>query len=113
MRLQRNRPPVPQIAVGEVAVYSWGYDQTNVDFFEVVAVSGKRLTLRAIAGEIVETLSSMSERVRPVPGAYLPDQAPLTKLAQTYDGTEWYVRMKCGIAEPCAPDSIHFASSWA
>lgn len=36
---------------GDVLKGSWGYDQTNVDYFEVVSVSGKMLSIRELAQE--------------------------------------------------------------
>lgn len=35
-------------AVGDVVYNSWGYDQTNVDFYQVVEVKAKSVVLRAI-----------------------------------------------------------------
>jgi hypothetical protein len=40
--------------VGQIFKYSWGYDQTNVDFYQVTEVKGKRATLRAIEAKTVE-----------------------------------------------------------
>lgn len=34
---------------GDILSTSWGYDQTNVDFYTVVRVSGRKLTLASIA----------------------------------------------------------------
>lgn len=66
--------PVPADAypVGTVLVSSWGYDQTNIDFYEVVGAtkSGKSIRLRPIASRHVETTGFMSERVAPEPGEF-------------------------------------------
>lgn len=40
---------------GDLFRRSWGYDQTNVNFYQVVAVKGKTLTVREIAQDYVET----------------------------------------------------------
>src|SRR5688572_14161511 len=37
-----------RINVGTILHYSWGYDQTNCEFYQVVAKAGRRVTLRAI-----------------------------------------------------------------
>lgn len=37
------------VQVGSVFVNSWGYEQTNVDFYEVVAMTGKTVTIREIS----------------------------------------------------------------
>lgn len=43
-----------QIAVGDVLRSSWGYDQTNVNFYQVVDRKGSTVTLRPIASEQVD-----------------------------------------------------------
>lgn len=44
------------LKVGDVLVSSWGYDQTNIDFYQVVALVGKRsVSLREIGREVLDT----------------------------------------------------------
>ena len=40
--------PKHSIKVGDVFYYSWGYDQTNIEFFQVVAVTAKTVSIREI-----------------------------------------------------------------
>lgn len=60
------------LKVGDMLKTLWGYDQTNVEFFEVVAVHGKHVVVRE-----VEQMSEsdgygyMSGRCAPVPGSYI------------------------------------------
>jgi len=44
----------PTVEVGTIFVRTWGYDQTNVNFYQVVEVtpSGKSVKLREIAGRV-------------------------------------------------------------
>src|SRR5688572_9027989 len=37
------------ITVGEILYSSWGYEQTNVEFYEVIAITEKTVTFREIA----------------------------------------------------------------
>lgn len=60
-----------KITVGTLIVNSWGYDQTNVDFYEVVARRGASVTLRKIAGEQVEQTGWASAKVRACPGEFI------------------------------------------
>lgn len=58
-------------SVGDLLVYCWGYDQTNIDWYEVVAVRGKRLSIRPIAARIEPySPSAMSGRSIPVRGEF-------------------------------------------
>jgi hypothetical protein len=55
--------------VGDVLVSTWGYEQTNKNFYEVTAISGKMLTLREIASEREEDMP-MQGRAVPLPGQF-------------------------------------------
>lgn len=58
------------LKVGDVLSGSWGYDQTNVEFWEVTKLVGKRMVeIRELACESVET-GYMSGNSVPLPGSY-------------------------------------------
>lgn len=52
---QARKAFVHTVKVGDLFHTSWGYDQTNVEFFQVVDVKGKYAVLREIGGESVQT----------------------------------------------------------
>ena len=57
--------------VGDILVGSWGYDQTNQSWYEVVEVpSPKMVVLREISGKIVHS-EQQSDRVVANPGHYI------------------------------------------
>jgi len=56
---------------GTVFRYSWGYDQTQVEYFEVVRRRGLLVDIERVACERVDDVGPMSEMLRPVPGAFL------------------------------------------
>ncbi len=56
------------VKVGDMFSTSWGYEQTNVNFFEVTEVHGKALVLREIGQREVD-----HAHVVPVPGKYYGD----------------------------------------
>ena len=41
------------VKAGDVFVESWGYDQTNVDFYQVVKTTAKSVEIKPIAGKHV------------------------------------------------------------
>lgn len=51
---QRQNEQVAALKVGDIFYTSWGYDQTNTDFFKVVKISGKRITVRQLAANRIE-----------------------------------------------------------
>ena len=55
------------IQKGDIFVASWGWEQTNIDAYQVVEKKGATVALREIAVESIEGSEGfMSDRVRPV-----------------------------------------------
>lgn len=100
-----------QLKVGDILAYSWGWEQTNVDFFEVVARKGAgTVVLREIASELVKDsgCGAMSGYVTPKPGAFLQNEKPIEKRITAYG-----VTMDHGIATPTEPGKKHYCSWYA
>lgn len=53
---------------GDILVSSWGYEQTNVDFYEVVKVTAKTVTLVPIERK-VQLKGFMRYEAMPIPGS--------------------------------------------
>lgn len=59
------------VDVGDVLMAMWGYDQTNIDYYEIVGLVGKTMVeIRAIAAEREETEWQQGKSV-PAPGRYI------------------------------------------
>jgi len=50
---ERNKPHT--LKMGDILYASWGYDQTNIDFWQIVGVRGKVVDIRPIAGTTDQT----------------------------------------------------------
>ena len=99
-------------AVGDLLVSSWGYDQTNIDFWRVVSLteSGKSVRIMPVAQCVVDYskqrfprpyLSAGSERVVPGDGVQRlrGDRGPTTSLIRWYghgDRLTWCVGVPVG-----------------
>lgn len=59
-----------KVRVGDIFRTCWGYDQTNVEFFQVVEIKGKHAILREVACAS-ETIGGGADRVVPQTGAFL------------------------------------------
>jgi len=60
------------VKVGDIFCMSWGYDQTNVNYFQVTRLTAKGACVREISQEFVTgTQGFMSSKVKPVPGKFL------------------------------------------
>lgn len=56
--------------VGDILVSSWGYEQTNVQWYQVVGVTAKSVKIREIKGRVQETAFMSGESV-PIPDAFI------------------------------------------
>ena len=78
------------LKVGDVFRSSWGYDQTNVDYYEVVAIHGKAVDIRRIGCQSESTSWRQGNSV-PAPGRYIGE--PERKIPQSGHKGEPYVRI--------------------
>ena len=78
--------------VGDIYYDSWGYDQTNIDFYEIIEVKAKSLVIQEIAGKAVKGTEGFdSVNVVPVAGDFAgkPEVKMITFYIQA-DGTPKY-----------------------
>jgi len=62
--------------IGDIIVNSWGYDQTNVDFYQVVAMTNKTIKIKEICDKMVENSgydNGMACHTRPIKDAFVQD----------------------------------------
>ncbi len=94
-RAERQGPH--DVKVGDVFRASWGYGQTNVDYWEVTALRGKRqVTVRRIGSVSVSEGFCTGECV-PAPGQFTGEEE--VKLIQVIDGKPYF-------------KAYSFASAW-
>ena len=68
-----------KVKVGDIYYASWGYDQTNIDFFQVVKVEGRSAWLRAIGDHVSiddpgHYSHGMANHVMPSPNNFIGDK---------------------------------------
>lgn len=73
------------LQVGDILVSSWGYDQTNIDFYQVVAVYGKAIGIREIGKRNLGSDGHGSDSVVPVPNSF--DGPELKKIPGGFGGS--------------------------
>ena len=87
--------------VGDILTGSWGYDQTQVETFQVVDVKNKTIWIQMIHQATVEGSEGvMCCSVVPVKDSFVEGKKPIKKIPQVHIGTNqnpdheyWYVRM--------------------
>lgn len=76
---------VNPLKVGDILDSSWGYEQTNIDFYQVIAVKGKYVDVREVCqsreyqGQDYGTCLAVKDK-------FIKDAPVLHKLVQSYDG---------------------------
>jgi hypothetical protein len=103
---------VDAVAIGDIFEWSWGYDQTNLDYFEVVARRGRMLTVRELAQKTVPGSEGfMSDRRLPLPGQFLENAKPQSKLLQ-FSGGKPFIAQEFGWCD-LWDGSAHYCSWYA
>lgn len=70
----------PTLKVGDILYTSWGYDQTNVDFFQVIEAKGHFVKIREIESKQVDgSQGGMCCNVVAVKDAFLEKSKPMRK----------------------------------
>jgi hypothetical protein len=97
-----------KVSVGDIFVDSWGYEQTQVDFYQVVAKpSAKTIVVREIACETVEgSEGPMYRDVRAVPNAFIGEE--MKKRIDKYGG---FKTSSFSCARPTTAEAKHY-NSW-
>lgn len=111
-RAQGHKDAAGINAVGRVLVSTWGYDQTNQDFYQITAQNGGMATLRPIASRVVDTLTDMSENVRPMPGVFLKDGKQLRRRLTMLNGKATARIASYSVAEEIDERRSYFVSTW-
>lgn len=76
--LEERRGYRHDFKVGDILDSSWGYDQTNIDFYEVIEVSEKTIVVRKIGSRVVESKAGGADYVAAQPGKYIGEPKRVT-----------------------------------
>jgi len=103
----RNIIESKEVLVGDIFHYSWGWEQTNCEFFQVTAKpSLSTVIVRRISKQEVETCSWASANVRPVRDAFIGAEEKVRLNGKSF-------RRSFGYASKIEnPSSCKFYSSW-
>lgn len=70
---------------GKIVEYSWGYDQTNIDYFLITKRTGQFVTLQPIGKQMVKETGFMSGTCEPDPAKKLDKPAIRRKVKVSRD----------------------------
>lgn len=63
---KENEALINDVKVGDIFYASWGYEQTNIDFYQVVAKNKSMLTIREIYSSLVEATGHDQGNLKPL-----------------------------------------------
>lgn len=84
-RREQRKNFVNPAQVGDILYSDWGYDQTNINFYQVTKVIGKMVEVKEIGGRSVEgsTYShGMADSVIPAKGRFIENREPIVRKAK-------------------------------
>lgn len=82
---KKRKEMVNPYKVGDLLYSSWGYDQTNVDFYQVTKVGDKSVWVRPVASEMVQgTQGHDSSNVRPIKDDFRGEEIYKPLVVSTY-----------------------------
>lgn len=96
--------------VGDLFYSSWGYDQTNIDFYQVTAVKGKMIEATPIAGQSTYD-QPMAGHTKPRPNHFAGETR---RYLVRFDSknTPYFKVASYAHAWPTTADETHFFSEW-
>ena len=82
--IDSKKAEMDKISVGTILYYSWGYEQTNIDFFQVIERKRNSVVLREINKKVMVDgrADSMREKNRPLRDDFVGE--PFTKRLGKY-----------------------------
>lgn len=82
LKKEAKKGAVNPFKVGDILYDSWGYDQTNIDFYQITKVNGMQIEMRELSQELTQSdgLSSMAGYVTPRKGDFISE--PIKKIVQ-------------------------------
>lgn len=103
--------------VGKLFIYSYGYNQTNLDFFQVVEIKGKLVTLHKISSKVKDgSQGMMYDYQAPVKDSFLTksydDLIIKKRMKSGYEGGV-YFSMPFGILKETTEDTYSYCSWYA
>ena len=115
--VNKARAERPAFAVGDVLYSTWGWEQTNVDFYQVVAVNGACIRVQALrSSRTPQDNVHFTDRGKCVPlkDQFLTGSEPVTVRPRYYLATPTTGAAGSGERTVCAMVKInkHLASRW-
>ena len=99
--------------VGEILAGRWGYEQTNIDYYQIVRVTPSTVMVQQLNKRSTAT-GDMTSKSQPIPGAFADGSKPFRKTPRRRSrGGECYIGLTHGTASRTDPsiwtNETHYA----
>ncbi|MFA5448854.1 MAG: hypothetical protein WC292_00210 [Clostridia bacterium] len=101
--------PEHDIKVGDIFVYTWGYEQTNVDFYQVIKVTKKTVTILPIKTKGIYNYGTMTGNKTPIKNSFTENDKPIRKKPYLFMD-EWHLKFDHGVASPWNGEPVSYSS---
>lgn len=113
---RKNALKINPFQVGDLMYDSWGYDQTNIDFYQVLEIKNKSVVLQPINGKMIpsEGYSSMAGLIAPIKNSFYGEPIRKNVSASIWnDGRATYhLKSNHGIIRPYENGESGVYCSW-
>jgi len=82
------------IKAGDILYSSWGYEQTNINWYAVVKRAGQWVTLQEVEGQMVYDNATMTGRTTPDLGKPIGKPIRRKVYQDSYEGAEEFTQIK-------------------
>lgn len=91
---EAKKTAVHDFKIGDIVYNSWGYEQTNIDFYQVVKTTKSTITIRRIGQQTTET-GFMSGDTTPIKDKFISNDLYVKKPYMLPSG-EWWINFEYG-----------------
>lgn len=93
--IAKYKEPQHDLKIGDVIYNMWGYDQTNIDYYQIVATTAKTVSLRKIkSGSVDYNAYQMTGHSKAVKDCFVSDEV-IRKTPHLFMG-EWHINFEYG-----------------
>lgn len=99
---EKAKKLIPSIySVGDILYHSWGWEQTNIDYYQIIKVTKASIVLREIS-QVKEYTHDMSGNCTPIPNEFISAETFTKRIKIIIDNNykpQFYVAMESGWCE--------------
>lgn len=107
--IKEYQEPQHNITAGDIFYHSWGYEQTNIDYYQVIKTTKKTITVRRIKGKTEKYDGyNMTGLVNPFKDNFVNDEE--IKKTPYLLNDKWYINFEYGVGCRWEGEAMRFSS---